>query len=81
MTPQNPFTASSTNLKKGRDFSIAGGQTIYKATMVSKGINLLAQTATFNKDTRELRQKFIEIKMWEHFNIFSHRAHREQRKL
>ena len=44
-------------LKKGREYEIAGGQKISDAMMVSKGITLLSQTATFNKDTREWWQQ------------------------
>ena len=42
-------------LEKGREFTQSGGQTITYAMMVSKGINLLAQTAMFNDNIREWR--------------------------
>ena len=44
-------------LKKGREYEISGGQTIADAMMVSKGITLLSQTTTFNKNTREWWRK------------------------
>ena len=48
--------------------------------IVSKGITLLAQTAIFNKDIREWRRQANDQNTWAKFNIFFHRAHREQRK-
>ena len=42
-------------LEKGREFSIAGCQTISDAMMMSKVIALLAQTGIFNDDIREWR--------------------------
>ena len=40
--PTEPLTRLFDQLEKGREFARAGGKTIYDATMVSKGINLLA---------------------------------------
>ena len=40
-------------LKKGREYEIAGGQKISDAMMVSKGITLLTQAAVFNENIRE----------------------------
>ena len=47
--------------------------------ILSKGITLLEQTATFNNDIREWRQQPSELKTWAGFKIFFHCAHREQR--
>ena len=58
----------------------AGGQTISNLIIVPKGITLLAQTATFNKDSIEWRQKPTNLKTWATFKKFSHWAHREQRR-
>ena len=38
--------------EKGREFMCAEGQTISDEMMASKGITLLAQMVTFNKDIR-----------------------------
>ena len=40
------------HLKRGREFSRVGRQTISNAMMASKGITLLAETETFNEDIR-----------------------------
>ena len=41
------------HIKKGREFARAIGQTISKAMIVPKGINLLSQTYVLNDDIRE----------------------------
>ena len=48
--------------------------------IVYKGITLLAQTATFNKDIREWRQHTTNIKTWDTFKTFFHKSHCEQRR-
>ena len=45
-----PLARLIKKLEWGREFSHAAGHTIVNKMMVSKGITLLAQTATFNKD-------------------------------
>ena len=52
-----PLARLIEKLEKGREFVRVGGKTITEMIMVSKGINLLSQTAIFNKDIREWRQK------------------------
>ena len=48
----------------------AGWKTIYDVTMVSKGIILLAQMATFNKDIREWTRKTTNLKTWANLKTF-----------
>ena len=67
-------------LEKGREFARAEGQTIYDAIMVSKGITLLAHTATFSKYIIEWRQQTNNLKTWSKFNKFDHQANSEQRR-
>ena len=67
-------------LEKGREFTIAGGETIDNAMMVSKGITLLTQMVMFNEDTREWRCQTTDQKTWAHFKIFFHLAHLKQMK-
>ena len=47
-----PLSPLIEQLLTGREFACAGGQTIYDTMMVSKGINLLETTSTFNEDIR-----------------------------
>ena len=79
--PVEPLTRHIDQLEKGRKFARAGGQTIIDAMMVSKGITLLAQTDAFNEDIREWSQHYTNLKTWESFKTFFHRAYREQRIL
>ena len=58
----------------------AGGYTIAKVVMVSKGITLLDQTAMFNKDIREWRYKIIELKKWSNYKTFFHQSHCKHRR-
>ena len=74
-----PLTRIIEQLKKGREFSRAGGQMIAYVMMVSKGITLLAQTETFNDDIREWHQQSTDLKMWATFKLFFQGAHIEQR--
>ena len=48
--------------------------------MASKAINLLAHTATFNKDIREWIQQTTNLKIGATFKIFSRQDHHEQRR-
>ena len=50
--PIEPLARIIEQLEKGREFSRSGGQTIYDAMMMSKGITLLEQTIIFNDDIR-----------------------------
>ena len=44
-----------------------GGQTIVKTMMVSKGITLLSQTATFYEKNQEWIRQNIDLKTWATF--------------
>ena len=74
--PVEPLSRFINQLKKGWDFSRAGGQKIADVMMVSKGINLLAQKDTFKEEIWEWRRQSTEIKTWVVFKNFFHRAHR-----
>ena len=50
--PSETLTCLINQLKKGQGFSRSGGQMIANSMMALKGITLLVQTATFNKDIR-----------------------------
>ena len=54
---------------------------IYDMMMVSKGITLLEQTATFIDYIQEWRQQTTNLKTWAAFKTLSHRDHHEQRRL
>ena len=47
-----PLAQLSDQLEKGWEFSIAVWHTVADTMMVSKGVTLLKQMATFNEDTR-----------------------------
>ena len=51
--PAEPLSCLINKFYNGGEFAHAGGKTISDAMMVSKGITLLAQTATFNGDIIE----------------------------
>ena len=70
--PAEPLSQIIKQLEKGREFSIAGGQTIYGSMMMSKGITLLAQTGIFNYDIREWRRQSNDLKTWVKYKLFSH---------
>ena len=55
--PAEPLDQLIKQLEKGRELAQSGGQTIADAMMVSVGITLMTQTATFNEDTREWRHQ------------------------
>ena len=78
--PAEPLARLIEQLEKGRKFSRAGGQTISDALIMSKGITLLDQTGIFNDAIREWRQKYADLKTWVKYNVFSHQAHREQKR-
>ena len=59
-----PLARLIKQLEKGRGFVCAGGQIINDAVIVSKGINLLEHTATFNNYIREWRQQTTDLKTW-----------------
>ena len=44
---------------------------VYDVMMVYKGIIVLSQTATSNKDIREWRRKITNLKTWDTFKNFS----------
>ena len=46
--------------------------------MVSKGITLIEQTATFNKDIRYWRWQTTNLNKWDVLKTFSHQSHLEQ---
>ena len=48
--------------------------------MVSTGITILAQTATFNGDIQWWRRQYTNLKTLDGFNKFLHQANREQRR-
>ena len=48
--------------------------------MMSKGIALLARTVILNYDIIEWRQQSANLKTWEKYKLFSHRAYREQKR-
>ena len=76
--PSEPLTCLINQLKKGQEFSRSGGQMIANSMMALKGITLLVQTATFNKDIRQWRRQYSELKTWASFKTFFHRAHWQQ---
>ena len=78
--PTEPLVCLIVQLEMGRRFSIVRVQTIADAMMVSKGTILLTQTAIFNGNISELRQKSTKLKTWETFKTFFYKAHREQRR-
>ena len=77
--PSEPLSCLIDQLKNGREFSRSGGQTITIVTMVSKGINLLEKTATFNDDIREWRQKSTKVKMCSNFKTLFYRPQRSKK--
>ena len=62
--PAEPLAWIIEQLEKGRGFVRVGGQTIFEAMIMSKGITPLAQTGIFNDDIREWRRKSPEPKTW-----------------
>ena len=78
MTPRNLYPVWSRNWKKEEKLVHAGGHKIANAMMVSKGVTILEQTATFNKDIREWRQQKKDLKTWATFKTISYQAHREE---
>ena len=68
-------------MEKYREFARVGGQTIDDEIMVSKGITLFAQTATFNVDIRKWRQQTTNLKKWSTFKTFYHQTHQEQSRV
>ena len=68
-------------LERGREFVYSGGQVIANAVEISKGITLLAHTATFNKNILEWRQQSTNLNKCSRFNIFFQQAHVEQRRV
>ena len=48
--PAEPLSYLIEQLENGREFTLSGGKIIHNSIMVSKGITLLTQIATFNKD-------------------------------
>ena len=60
--PSEPLYQMIEQFNNGKEFARAGGQTIADAIMVSKGITLLSQTTTFNKDIRECIRQITELK-------------------
>ena len=77
--PSEPLSCLIDQIKSGREFSRPGGQTITIVTMVSKGITLLAKTATFNDDMREWRQKATKLKMCSNFKTLFYRSQRSKK--
>ena len=72
MGPYDPATPPAQligKLEKGREFARAGGQTIFDAMMMSKGITLLEQTVIFNEDIQECRQKSSDLKTWTKYKL------------
>ena len=67
-------------LEKGREFAHVGEHKISNMMLVYKGINLLEQTSTFNKDIRWWRRKNTDLKTWATFKKIFHQDHREQRR-
>ena len=67
-------------LEKGGEFAGSGGQKISNDMMMSKGITLLARTVILNYDIIEWRQQSANLKTWEKYKLFSHRAYREQKR-
>ena len=57
---------------KGKDFVHAGRKTISNSMMVSKWITLLAQTAMFNKDTKERGRQTTDLKTCANYKTFFH---------
>ena len=62
-------------LENEREFGRVGGLTIAEASMVYKGINLLAQAGNFNEDIQEWRQKSTDLKKRSGFKTFYYQAH------
>ena len=58
-----------------------GGQTIFDAMIMSKGITLLAQTGIFNDYIREWRRQSSDLKTWSKYKLFFHQVHREQKRV
>ena len=78
--PTEPLARLIEQLEKGRELSGAGVQTISNARMMSKVITLLSQMGMFNYEIRYWRRKYADLKTWEKYNLFFHRAHQEQKR-
>ena len=73
--PAKPLAYLIGNLDKGLEFARDRGKTISDTIVVSKGITLLTQTATFNDDIQECRQQPANLKTWAAFKVFFCSAH------
>ena len=69
--PVEPQAWLIEKLEKRRKLVHAGVYTIADVMMVSKGITLLAQTSTFNKDIQEWRQQTTDLNALAIFKTFS----------
>ena len=49
--------------------------------IMSKGIPLLSQMGVFNEDICEWRRKYADLKTWEKYTLFFHRAHQEKKRV
>ena len=76
--PTEPLARLIEQLEKGREFVRSGGQEISDSVMMSKGINLMAQTGFFNDDIIEWRRQSANLKTWEKYKLFSHQSHPEK---
>ena len=50
---EKPFETLINQINKGQTFTLAGGQDISEAIIISKGVNLLVNTALFHQYIRE----------------------------
>ena len=62
--PAEPLARLIEQLEKEREFAQAGGQTIYNAMRISKGITLLAQKEIFNDNIHEWIRHTTYQKNW-----------------
>ena len=74
------FTMLMNQIKKGQIFVLAGGQYIPESIIISKGLNLLANTAMFCPDIRQWSQIKRSHNTWMNFKTFFQRSKWELHK-
>ena len=78
--PVEPFSRLIVQPEKGQEFVRVVGQTIFDTMVELKGITLLAQTVTFNKDIWEWIRQSPKLNTWSIFQMFFHRYQGEHKR-